>query len=133
MTIHLKTAEEIERMRIAGQLAGEVLDFVGPEELREVAMRHPEVFLGWQLLATLLATGVDSPGGDTWARELARLASPAPGQLLRQVGAFDVSDRAAVLEALRAEGVDLTSLLDPVWQAGVAVGLGAALGRTKLA
>ena len=30
MTIHLKTAEEIERMRIAGQLAGEVLDFVAP-------------------------------------------------------------------------------------------------------
>src|SRR5256885_6141598 len=28
MTINLKTAEEIERMRIAGQLAGEVLDFV---------------------------------------------------------------------------------------------------------
>src|SRR5213078_4855415 len=28
MTIHLKTAEEIERMRVAGQLAGEVLDFV---------------------------------------------------------------------------------------------------------
>src|SRR5258706_2647318 len=30
MPIHLKTAEEIERMRIAGQLAGEVLDFVAP-------------------------------------------------------------------------------------------------------
>ena len=30
MTIHLKTAEEVERMRIAGQLAGEVLDFVAP-------------------------------------------------------------------------------------------------------
>src|SRR5882762_9648950 len=30
MTIQLKTAEEIERMRIAGQLAGEVLDFVAP-------------------------------------------------------------------------------------------------------
>src|SRR5258708_26285730 len=30
MTIHLKTAEEIENMRIAGQLAGEVLDFVAP-------------------------------------------------------------------------------------------------------
>src|SRR5258708_228755 len=30
MTIHLKTAEEIERMRVAGQLAGEVLDFVAP-------------------------------------------------------------------------------------------------------
>jgi hypothetical protein len=97
-------------------LRGEALAAAGRnaeavEELRGVAMRHPEAFLGWQLLATLLATGVDSPGGDSWARELARLASPAPGQLLRQVGAFDVSDRAAVLEALRAEGVDLTSLL----------------------
>src|SRR3977135_346481 len=30
MTIQLKTAEEIERMRIAGQLAGEVLDCVPP-------------------------------------------------------------------------------------------------------
>src|SRR5256884_9407585 len=30
MPIHLKTAEEIERMRIAGQLAGEVLDLVAP-------------------------------------------------------------------------------------------------------
>src|SRR6266852_944758 len=30
MPIHLKTAEEIARMRVAGQLAGEVLDFVAP-------------------------------------------------------------------------------------------------------
>ena len=30
MAIHLKTAEEIERMRVAGRLAGEVLDFVAP-------------------------------------------------------------------------------------------------------
>src|SRR5258708_33215752 len=30
MPIHLKTAEEIERMRLAGKLAGEVLDFVAP-------------------------------------------------------------------------------------------------------
>jgi len=30
MPIHLKTAEEIERMRVAGKLAGEVLDFVAP-------------------------------------------------------------------------------------------------------
>ncbi|HYQ94849.1 MAG TPA: type I methionyl aminopeptidase, partial [Burkholderiales bacterium] len=30
MPINLKTAEEIERMRLAGRLAGEVLDFVAP-------------------------------------------------------------------------------------------------------
>lgn len=30
MTIHIKTAEEIEKMRIAGRLAAEVLDFIGP-------------------------------------------------------------------------------------------------------
>ena len=30
MAIHLKTAEEIGRMRVAGQLAGEVLDFIAP-------------------------------------------------------------------------------------------------------
>src|SRR5207247_9269215 len=30
MTINLQPAQEIERMRIAGQLAGEVLDFVAP-------------------------------------------------------------------------------------------------------
>jgi hypothetical protein len=30
MAIHLKTAEEVERMRVAGQLAAEVLDFVAP-------------------------------------------------------------------------------------------------------
>src|SRR5260221_5995283 len=30
MALHLRTAEEIERMRVAGRLAGEVLDFVAP-------------------------------------------------------------------------------------------------------
>src|SRR6266705_862620 len=30
MPIHVKTTEEIARMRVAGQLAGEVLDFVAP-------------------------------------------------------------------------------------------------------
>ncbi len=30
MTIHLKTAEDIEKMRIAGRLAGEVLDYITP-------------------------------------------------------------------------------------------------------
>jgi len=41
---------------------------------------------------------------------------------------------AGMLLALdNALDLDLTSLLYPVWQAGVAVGLGTALGRTKLA
>lgn len=31
MTIQIKTAEEIERMRIAGRLAAEVLDFIAPQ------------------------------------------------------------------------------------------------------
>ena len=30
MTIHIKTAEEIEKMRVAGRLAAEVLDFIEP-------------------------------------------------------------------------------------------------------
>jgi methionyl aminopeptidase len=30
MAIHIKTAEEIQRMRVAGRLAGEVLDFIAP-------------------------------------------------------------------------------------------------------
>ena len=30
MAVQLKTPEEIERMRIAGRLAAEVLDFIGP-------------------------------------------------------------------------------------------------------
>jgi methionyl aminopeptidase len=30
MTIHIKTDEEIEKMRVAGRLAGEVLDFITP-------------------------------------------------------------------------------------------------------
>jgi methionyl aminopeptidase len=30
MTIHLKSAAEIEQMKLAGRLAGEVLDFIGP-------------------------------------------------------------------------------------------------------
>jgi methionyl aminopeptidase len=30
MSIHLKSTEEIEKMRVAGQLAGEVLDFIAP-------------------------------------------------------------------------------------------------------
>jgi hypothetical protein len=39
----------------------------------------------------------------------------------------------ALLALDNALDLDLTSLLYPVWQAGVAVGLGAALGRAKLA
>ncbi len=30
MVIHIKTADEIQRMRVAGRLAGEVLDFIAP-------------------------------------------------------------------------------------------------------
>lgn len=30
MTIHIKTSEEIEKMRVAGRLAAEALDFIGP-------------------------------------------------------------------------------------------------------
>ncbi len=30
MTIHIKTSEEIEKMRVAGRLAAETLDFIGP-------------------------------------------------------------------------------------------------------
>ena len=30
MTIHIKTSEEIEKMRVAGRLASEALDFIGP-------------------------------------------------------------------------------------------------------
>ncbi|MDR2872688.1 MAG: type I methionyl aminopeptidase, partial [Xanthomonadaceae bacterium] len=30
MTLHLKTAEELERMRIAGHMAAEVLEVVAP-------------------------------------------------------------------------------------------------------
>jgi len=30
MAIHIKTADEIEKMRVAGRLAGEVLDFIAP-------------------------------------------------------------------------------------------------------
>ena len=30
MAIHIKTADEIQRMRVAGRLAGEVLDFIAP-------------------------------------------------------------------------------------------------------
>jgi methionyl aminopeptidase len=30
MAVVLKTPEELERMRIAGRLAGEVLDFIAP-------------------------------------------------------------------------------------------------------
>jgi methionyl aminopeptidase len=30
MAIHIKTADEIQKMRVAGRLAGEVLDFIGP-------------------------------------------------------------------------------------------------------
>ena len=30
MAVVLKTSEELERMRIAGRLAGEVLDFITP-------------------------------------------------------------------------------------------------------
>jgi hypothetical protein len=39
----------------------------------------------------------------------------------------------ALLALDNALDLDLTSLLYPVWQAGVAVGLGSALGRSKLA
>ena len=30
MAIHIKTADEIQKMRVAGRLAGELLDFIGP-------------------------------------------------------------------------------------------------------
>ena len=30
MTVSIKTAEEIEKMRVAGQLAAEVLEMIGP-------------------------------------------------------------------------------------------------------
>src|SRR3982074_172244 len=41
MPIHLKTAEEIERMRVAGKLAGEVLDFVAPPVKPGLTPREP--------------------------------------------------------------------------------------------
>ena len=31
MSIHIKSPEEIERMRVAGRLASEVLDFIAPQ------------------------------------------------------------------------------------------------------
>src|SRR5579864_6243240 len=36
MTITIKTAEDIEKMRIAGRLAAEVLDMIGPHVVPEV-------------------------------------------------------------------------------------------------
>ncbi|MEN8763518.1 MAG: type I methionyl aminopeptidase, partial [Thiogranum sp.] len=31
MTVSIKTAEEIEKMRVAGRLAAEVLEMIGPQ------------------------------------------------------------------------------------------------------
>src|SRR4029077_16187897 len=42
MSVHLKTPEEIEKMRVAGRLAAEVLDFVAPHVRPNITTDEPD-------------------------------------------------------------------------------------------